>query len=200
MSAETRRKCFEPFFTTKGERGTGLGLAMVYGMVQRHLAEIEIESELGKGTTFSLIFAAAATAMPPANQDAAGRRPAQSLRILLVDDDPRTAKSLRRVLEADGHRMTVADGGQAGIDMFIAAAERGEPYAAVLADVGMPYVDGRKVAAAVKAASPLTPIVLVTGWGQSMRADDALPSHVDRVLCKPPDIAELRRALAELTA
>jgi signal transduction histidine kinase/ActR/RegA family two-component response regulator len=199
MSEETRRKCLEPFFTTKGERGTGLGLAMVYGMVQRHLAEIEIESEPGKGTTFSLIFAAAA-AMPAADQDAAARRPAQSLRILWVDDDARTGKALQKVLEMDGHQVTAADGGQAGIDTFIAAAERGEPFTVVLADIGMPYVDGRKVAAAIKAASPQTPIVLVTGWGQSMRADDVLPMHVDRLLGKPPDIAELRSVLAELTA
>jgi signal transduction histidine kinase/ActR/RegA family two-component response regulator len=199
MSEETRRKCLEPFFTTKGERGTGLGLAMVYGMVQRHLAEIEIESEPGKGTTFSLIFAAAA-AMPAADQDAAARRPAQSLRILWVDDDARTGKALQKVLEMDGHQVTAADGGQAGIDTFIAAAERGEPFTVVLADIGMPYVDGRKVAAAIKAASPQTPIVLVTGWGQTMRADDVLPLHVDRLLGKPPDIAELRSVLAELTA
>jgi len=61
-------------------------------------------------------------------------------------------------------------------------------------------VDGRKVAAAIKAASPHTPVALVTGWGNSMRADDVLPAHVDRLLGKPPDIAELRSVLAELTA
>jgi CheY-like chemotaxis protein len=94
----------------------------------------------------------------------------------------------------------VADGGQAGIDTFVAAAERGEPFALVLADIGMPYVDGRKVAAAIKAASPITPIVLVTGWGQSGSTPRELPLHVDRLLGKPPDIEELRRAIVELTA
>jgi signal transduction histidine kinase len=56
MDESTRRRCLEPFFTTKGERGTGLGLAMVYGVAQRHEAEIEIESEPGRGTTARLIF------------------------------------------------------------------------------------------------------------------------------------------------
>jgi signal transduction histidine kinase/CheY-like chemotaxis protein len=200
MSEETRRKCLEPFFTTKGEGGTGLGLAMVYGMLQRHQGDIEIESQLRHGTTFRLVFPAADTAMHPAAQQAVAHRPTQSLRILLVDDDARMRNSLRKVLEADGHRVTVADGGQAGIDTFSAAMARGEPFSVVLADIGMPYVDGGKVAAAIKAASPQTPIALVTGWGQSMRADDVLPLHVDRLLGKPPDITELRGALAELTA
>jgi CheY-like chemotaxis protein len=101
-------------------------------------------------------------------------------------------------LEPDGHRVTVADGGQAGIDVFNVAAARGEPV--VLADIGMPYVDGRKVAAAIKAASPSTPVVLVTGWVHGIRGDDVLPPHVDRLVGKPPDVADLRRMLAELTA
>jgi len=200
MTEEIRRKCLQPFYTTKGERGTGLGLAMVYGMVQRHRAEIEIQSEPHKGSTMSLIFPVAAARSSSAVQYAALPPPAQSLRILVVDDDPRVSRSLRRILQADGHRVTVADGGQAGIDTFVAAAQRGEPFALVLADIGMPYVDGRKVAAAIKAASPLTPIVLVTGWGQSISTPHELPLHVDRLLGKPPDIEELRRAIVELTA
>ena len=59
VDEETRRRCLEPFFTTKGERGTGLGLAMVYGVVQRHSADLEIESCVGKGTTIRMSFAAA---------------------------------------------------------------------------------------------------------------------------------------------
>ena len=69
MDDDTRRRCLEPFFTTKGERGTGLGLAMVYGIVQRHSADIEIESAVGKGTTVRLIFSVPAIA--------GGRRPVQ---------------------------------------------------------------------------------------------------------------------------
>jgi CheY-like chemotaxis protein len=199
MTEETRRKCLEPFFTTKGERGTGLGLAMGYGMVQRHRAQIEIVSEPGKGTTMSLIFPAAATSAS-ADKSTATRRPIRDLRILVIDDDPRVLKSFQRILEADGHLVSVADGGQSGIDTFIAATERGEPFALVISDLGMPHVDGSKVAAAIKAASPDTPVVLLTGWGHGMRSENDLPPHVDHLLSKPPDVEDLRWAIERLTA
>jgi signal transduction histidine kinase/CheY-like chemotaxis protein len=199
MDEETKRRCLEPFFTTKGERGTGLGLAMVYGMVQRHSAEIEIESEPGKGTTTRLVFSPAAPATVSMVRPPAPPRPAEPLRILIVDDDPLLIKSLWDTLASDGHHVTTADGGQAGIDAFVAAQERREPFAVVITDLGMPFVDGRKVAAAVKSASPSTPVILLTGWGQRLIAEDEIPVHVDRVLNKPPRLLHLRTALAGLT-
>jgi CheY-like chemotaxis protein len=68
----------------------------------------------------------------------------------------------------------------------------------VITDLGMPNVDGRTVAAAIKAAAPDTPVILLTGWGQRMQGDGELPEHIDRVLSKPPRLPELRAALAEL--
>ncbi len=200
MDEETRRHCLEPFFTTKGERGTGLGLAMVYGMVQRHSADIELESEPGKGTTVRLIFPVSAPVMTSLVRQTAPPHPAHRLRLLIVDDDPLLIKSLRDTLGGDGHLITTADGGQKGIEAFIAAEKRGEPFAVVISDLGMPHVDGRKVAAAVKAASPATPVILLTGWGQRLMAQNDVPPHVDRLLNKPPKLHELRSALAELTA
>ena len=200
MDEETKRRCLEPFFTTKGERGTGLGLAMVFGMVQRHSADIEIESAPGKGTTVRLVFSVSAPVVTSTVRPSAPPLPAQRLRILLVDDDPLLIKSLRDTLEADGHVITATDGGQAGINAFAAAVKRREPFAVVITDLGMPYVDGRRVASAVKAASPATPVVLLTGWGQRLIAENDVPSDVDRVLSKPPKLYELRAALAELTA
>jgi len=200
MDEETRRHCLEPFFTTKGERGTGLGLAMVYGMVQRHSADIELESEPGKGTTVRLIFPVSAPVMTSVVRQTAPPHPAHRLRLLIVDDDPLLIKSLRDTLGGDGHLITTADGGQKGIEAFIAAEKRGEPFAVVISDLGMPHVDGRKVAAAVKAASPATPVILLTGWGQRLMAQNDVPPHVDRLLNKPPKLHELRSALAELTA
>ena len=118
MDEETRRRCLEPFYTTKGERGTGLGLAMVYGMVQRHSADLEIESAPGRGTTVSLVFAVTEQLASTAPRAVAWHAPAQRLRILLVDDDPMLIKSLRDILEQDGHVVTVAEGGQKGIDLL----------------------------------------------------------------------------------
>jgi CheY-like chemotaxis protein len=77
--------------------------------------------------------------------------------------------------------------------------QAGRPIAAVITDLGMPNVDGRKVAAAIKADSPDTPIVLLTGWGQRLIDDDDAPAHVDRVLSKPPKLRDLRQVLAEVT-
>jgi PAS domain S-box-containing protein len=196
MSEAVRNRCLEPFFTTKGERGTGLGLAMVYGMTQRHSAELEIDSELGAGTTVRLIFPVAATSA--AAVSAADVRLLKRLRILIVDDDPLLLQSLQDSLERDGHLIGVADGGQAGIDEFCAAQQRGTPFDAVVTDLGMPHIDGRTVATAIKSRAPATPVILLTGWGYRMQEESDAPQHVDRVLSKPPNLYELRAALSKL--
>ena len=197
MDEDTRRRCLEPFFTTKDERGTGLGLAMVYGMVQRLGAQIEIRSEVGRGTTVTLRFAAADSAASPAAAPVeTAAPPSRRLRILVVDDDPLVLQTLTRLLEADGHAVVAANAGQAGIDAFTAAHARGEDFSLVLTDLGMPHVDGRKVAGAVKQASPSTPVIMLTGWGQGLGPDGDTPLHVDQILGKPPKLAELRQALS----
>jgi signal transduction histidine kinase/ActR/RegA family two-component response regulator len=194
MDEPTRAKCLEPFFTTKGERGTGLGLAMVYAMVQHHGAAIDIESELGKGTTMRLVFAVPVTGV--ADSQAPGITPKlpPRLRILVVDDDPLLLQSLRSTLETDGHAVDIATGGQEGIDLFRAECDGDNPFAVVITDLGMPYVDGRKVAGAVKAASSETPVIMLTGWGRRMAVEDSI-SQADCILAKPPKLTELREAL-----
>jgi PAS domain S-box-containing protein len=202
MDELTRRRCLEPFFTTKGERGTGLGLAMVYGAMRRHQADIEIDSHPGKGTRVRFRFAVAPVA-PVASAEPRPKLPRNSLppmRILVIDDDPLVLKSLQDTLKVDRHTVTAADGGQAGIDAFLAAQARGEPFPVVFSDLGMPYVDGGKVCATIKAAAPDTYMVLLTGWGQRLADDGDIPPHVDQVLSKPPRLAELRDALIQALA
>jgi CheY-like chemotaxis protein len=200
MDEDTRRRCLEPFFTTKGERGTGLGLAMVYGMAQRHSAALEIDSKPRVGTTMRLIFPTSTR-----NPASTGRLPAllmpgRSLRILIVDDDPALIESLQQALHDDGHEVSVAHGGQAGIDTFQRLQRTAKPFEVVITDLGMPYVDGRQVADAVRTTAPQTPIILLTGWGQQSTAESESLPRVDRLLSKPPRLRELRAALAELTS
>jgi signal transduction histidine kinase/CheY-like chemotaxis protein len=199
MDEETRRRCLEPFFTTKGERGTGLGLAMVYGVLQRHSAELEIVSAVGRGTTMRLNFPASDPTQIHAGVESSEPARPQRLPLLVIDDDPILLQTLRNILENDGHSVTVATGGAEGIAAFQEAMRAGRSIAAVITDLGMPNVDGRKVAAAIKAESPQTPIVLLTGWGQRLIDDDDAPAHVDRVLSKPPKLRDLRQALVDVT-
>jgi signal transduction histidine kinase/ActR/RegA family two-component response regulator len=198
MDEETRRRCLEPFYTTKGERGTGLGLAMVYGMVQRHSAEIDIESKVGVGTTIRLSFPADTASMVSAPSSVKPAVVIRRLRILLIDDDPVLIKSLRDTLEEEGHVVTATHGGQEGIDAFSSARRTADPYDVVITDLGMPHMDGRKVAAAIKALSSSTPIILLTGWGERLLADHETPENVDKVLSKPPRLTAVRAALAQL--
>jgi len=198
MDEETRRRCLEPFFTTKGERGTGLGLAMVYGMVRRHSAELEIDSTLHRGTTMRITFAAAHAAAATAPAAVASETAPRPLSILIVDDDPLVLESLRATLGSDGHNVAAADGGQAGVDAFAESQQRGERFDVVITDLGMPHVDGRRVAAAIKALSPTTPVILLTGWGQRLVDDGDIPAHVDHVLNKPPKLRDLRAALSHV--
>ena len=200
MDEATRTRCLELFFTTKGERGTGLGLAMVYGMIERHGGELEIDSEPGRGTTIRLFFPITTVPVGATAITLEQLRPAPPSRILVVDDDPIVLKSLRETLENDGHSVTIAAGGESGIAAARAAKDSGAPFDIVITDLGMPHVDGTAVAAAIKSATPKVHVVLLTGWGNRMLADQRLPPNVDRVLSKPPRLAALRVALAELTS
>jgi signal transduction histidine kinase len=108
MNEETRQRCLEPFFTTKSERGTGLGLAMVYGAVQRHGGDIEIDSAVGQGTAMRLVFSAQTALLAPTAASTSVPIVLPRLRLLVIDDDPLLLKSLRDALEADAHQVVTA--------------------------------------------------------------------------------------------
>jgi CheY-like chemotaxis protein len=197
MDEATRRRCFEPFFTTKGERGSGLGLAMVYGIAQRHGVDIDIRSAPGEGTTFRLVFPLTAPA-PQSTASVRIQKIPTHTKILVIDDDPLLLTSLRETLVDEGHQVQTASGGRAGIDAFQTALEAGMPFPVVITDLGMPHMDGRAVAAAISAAAPSTAIIMLTGWGQRLAASGDVPPGVSVVLGKPPKLMELRQALANV--
>lgn len=203
MDEDTRRRCMEPFFTTKGDAGTGMGLAMVYGTVRRHGADISIDSAPGKGTTVSIRFPyahAPSTPAPwPAAEAPAATPATRSLRVLLVDDDPLVLETLARMLEMSGHAITAAGGGGAGIDAFHAALRRGEKFDVVVTDLGMPDIDGKAVARAIKRVSPGTPVVLLTGWGEGIQRNADASRDIDASLSKPTRRLDLEEILERLT-
>lgn len=198
MDEETRDHCVEPFFSTKGEGGSGLGLAMVYGIMQRHGAGLEIESALGSGTTVRLVFSAHNPTFDCHRAEAPSAN-VKFMRILVIDDDPLITKLLYDALQEDGHRVTPASGGGVGIQFFRTALIEKDPFDVVLTDLGMPHIDGHKVANSVKALSPSTPVILLTGWGEHLGIDEQSPAPVDLILNKPPRLDKLREALAFCT-
>jgi len=199
MDEKTRQRCLEPFFSTKRDRGgTGLGLAMVYGMMERHEGTIEVESELGKGTTMRLVFPLRQA--PTVAGDIPQTRPTDkpSLRVLCIDDEPLLRELLKEVLEFEKHKVVTADGGQTGLEAFQAALDRGEPFDIVVTDLGMPHIDGRGVAQTVKTNSPGTPVIMLTGWGTMLNERGDLPTNVDAILSKPPRPSELHDTLLQV--
>jgi CheY-like chemotaxis protein len=130
--------------------------------------------------------------------EATVQQSSRRLRILLVDDDLMVPYSVRHILEHDGHVVTATDSGQEGIDAFTAALAQGAPFSVVITDLGMPRVHGWKLAESIKAVSAQTPVILLTAWAEQLLASKELPPHIDRIVGKPPRLAELRAALANV--
>jgi signal transduction histidine kinase/ActR/RegA family two-component response regulator len=198
MTEEVRKRCLEPFFSTKFQRGgSGLGLAMVYGMVQRHRGTIEIDSRPDAGTSIRLVFpqssapASAATQLEPA---APG-----PLRILCIDDEPMLRETLQALLEQNGHRVAVAENGTEGCATFTSAQQSAEPFDVVITDLGMPGIDGVQVARRIKQDHPRTPVLLLTGWGTVVGDNASDAAAFDAILSKPPRLADILSALAKAT-
>ena len=199
MDEKIRQRCLEPFFSTKTKTGgSGLGLAMVYGFMQRQHGNIEIDSTPGYGTTMRLIF-------PLLEKSAADARPVsdtamqRSLRILCIDDEETIRRILRDCLTSFNHRVTVASNGNEGLDLFNEAAQDHHPFDAVITDLGMSGIDGLHIAKAVKRNSPGVPVIMLTGWGTMMKQDRENVPEVDALMGKPPRIKELNELLLRLT-
>lgn len=200
MDEHTRNHCLEPFFSTKAQRGgSGLGLAMVYGMMRRHEGSIDIESSPGAGTCVQLSFplrkqSARAAAAPVA----APTQLARSLHLLCVDDEPDIRNVLQDCLGGFHHQVTLASSGAEGLALFKAALHGNQPYQAVITDLGMPEMDGKQLAQSIKAESPTTPIIMMTGWGSMMKADGETTPWVDALIGKPVRLLELNNLLVKL--
>jgi CheY-like chemotaxis protein/anti-sigma regulatory factor (Ser/Thr protein kinase) len=193
MTEEVRRRCLEPFFTTKGKRGTGLGLAMVFGIVQRHAGTIEIESKPGEGTSF-LIRLPATLAEIAAAPDLVlpSHHP---LRILVVDDQPILCQLVCQHLEDDLHVVETALSGSEALEKFRAA-----PFDLVITDHVMEKMTGDELAVATKALNPRTPVILLTGYAGGSAGEQKYSTAVDLVLRKPLSRAGLRRAFTKVIA
>jgi len=193
MSEEVRRRCLEPFFTTKGDRGSGLGLSMVYGIVERHDGTVSVESFPGRGSSFVFTFPSDTSGvMTPTPELAQSVRP---LRILVVDDQPVQCELLSHALKRDWHTVAVAGGGQEALEKF----ER-EEFDLVITDQAMPGMNGDQLAVAVKSREPETRVIMLTGFGALAHDPEAQSEFVDLVLAKPATLAELRAAIAQVMA
>ena len=200
MSEETRRRCLEPFFTTKGTRGTGLGLAMVYGTLQRHGGSIDLRSAPGAGTRFSLRFPLRRRLLedeliPLDVDEHAGRR------ILVVDDQEPYLRVLRHYLTGDGHRVETAVDGREALEKFRAADLEGEGFDLVITDKAMPGMNGEQLAATIKAMARGTAVILLTGLGVlDEEGAGARSESVDLALLKPITQADLRASVYRVMA
>jgi PAS domain S-box-containing protein len=201
MDAETQAHLFEPFWTTKGAAGTGLGLAVSYGIVTRHGGTMHVESTPGQGTTIWLSLPVAPEAQnaassqprpaPPPGAGGAGGLPAG--RVLVVDDEPRLATMLAQILTRDGLAVEVRTSGEDAL-----AACAAQRYDLVLTDVGMPGMSGLELAQALTQRCPGLPIILVTGWGSTIEVDPTAQAAagIRGVLGKPYRIDQVRALVA----
>ena len=188
MSEDDRARCLEPFFTTKGDRGTGLGLSVVYGIIQRHGGMIEITSEIGRGTTFSirLPLATHETQIFEAPKEAGVSR---ALRILVADDQEVICELIAEYLRADGHAVEIACDGTDAFNKFNPAC-----FDMVVTDQSMPGMSGQQLAGEIHKSAPGTPIILLTGFGEMVDLGTP-PEGISLIVGKPVSAAKLRRAV-----
>jgi signal transduction histidine kinase/ActR/RegA family two-component response regulator len=192
MTPEVKQRLFDPFFTTKGKAGTGMGLAVSFGIIRRHDGSIEVDSEPGRGTTFKIslpkvvpALATADDAVPAAPAAAAGD---DKVRVLVVDDETHVREVLIEALEAEGCEVVAAQSGEIALALY----EQYEgKFDAVFTDIGMPEMSGWELCTEIRERSKTIPLAIISGWADAISVQSRNAVNADWVVAKPFDINKI---------
>jgi PAS domain S-box-containing protein len=198
MTEEIRKRIFEPFFTTKGiGKGTGLGLAVVFGVVQTHKGFIDVESELGKGTTFRLYLPASQVAEPVSVEDEGTLEeiPGGTETLLVVEDEEMLMMSLQMVLVEKGYKVISAGDGLAAVNIY---KERKKEIALVLTDLGLPKMNGKEECAQIIKLNPSARMIVATGYLDPGMKSEFLKAGIQHFLYKPYDLKKVLKLVRDV--
>ncbi len=185
MSEEVKKNIFDPFFSTKGVEGTGLGMSMVYGIVNRHGGRIEVESKIGKGSTFTIQFPATNKNTSQIEApDTEQKTNVKGLRILVVDDEVAICNILDKFLSRSGHNVKVVDNGADAISII-----KTEDFDLVLCDLSMPDVYGFEVIITINKLDKRPKLGIITGWEEVINKEKNI--KFDFVFKKPFELSML---------
>ncbi|MFN3344935.1 MAG: response regulator, partial [Chloroherpetonaceae bacterium] len=183
-----KARMFEPFFTTKGVgKGTGLGLSIVHGIVKAHDGQIEVETELGKGTTFTLMFPVLQLSKVSEREEVNTSEVSGEETLLIVEDEPFMRTLLAKMLRTKGYSVLEAADGEEALTLF---EKQKKQIDLVLTDMGMPNIDGYELLKRLRCMKENIKIVVMTGYIDSEQTEKLAQEKVD-IISKPFDMAEM---------
>lgn len=192
MKPDVKQRLFDPFFTTKGKAGTGMGLAVSFGIIRRHEGSIEVDSEPGRGTTFKIslpkVVAETAEAADALLAARGASAPDDRVRVLVVDDETHVREVLIEALEAEGCEVISAQSGEIALALY---EQYGGRFDAVFTDIGMPDMNGWELCTEIRERSKTIPLAIISGWADAISVQTRNAVNADWVVAKPFDINKI---------
>jgi len=199
MTEETKQKIFEPFFSTKGTKGNGLGMSQVYGIVKRHHGDIEVESELNKGTkiTIKLIPSfqnkSQEEFIEPLKPEEEKIKQNTGKEIMVVEDEPEIRNIMKSILQSQGYNPHCFE----SAEMAIASFKR-DKFNMLITDLGLSGLNGWELIKSIRKVDQTIPILIVTGWGNEINQDRLKENSVNAMIAKPFKIDQILSTVHEL--
>jgi signal transduction histidine kinase/ActR/RegA family two-component response regulator/predicted negative regulator of RcsB-dependent stress response len=200
MTPEVKQRLFDPFFTTKGKAGTGMGLAVSFGIIRRHEGSIEVDSEPGRGTTFKISLPKVVPTLPKAEENGSTETAASlsedKIRVLVVDDETHVREVLIEALEAEGCEVIAAQSGEIALALYDQYEGK---FDAVFTDIGMPEMNGWELVTEIRDRSKTMPIAIISGWADAISVQTRNAVRADWVVAKPFDINKISSIAEEIS-